>query len=464
VAEPVDIFISYAREERPQARALRELLIARDQRVFLDAENIRPGQPWRQTIVEALQEAAAVCVLWSRAAHDPDRAFVREEAGIARSLGSYFPICLDDADVPFGFGEFHYADLVYWDGEPSDDRLPVIIDQLVRLAHERRDPPPAHSSNAEKRSQALSAGLVLSATEPVARTITIDAARHPLSDGSPPEWASAWGEDRRGVWVALTVDNVTQRLRWIPPGEFTMGSPKDEPGRFDDESPAHQVILTQGYWLFDTPCTQALWQAVMGENPSEFQSPEHPVEGVSWDDCLSFLNRINRRLTHLNLSLPTEAQWEYACRAGTNTATYAGAIELLGDANAPALDPISWYGGNSGVGFELENGVKAAQWLTDRQYRDDPSGTHPVKNKQPNPWGLYDMLGNVLEWCSDGRRDYTKEGVVDPRGSVTAGAERVVRGGSWDSDARYVRCACRIQDRPDDRVSFLGFRPARVQS
>ena len=462
MAEPVDIFISYAREDRHQARALREMLIARGYQVFLDVENIRAGQPWRQGIVEALQGAAAVCVLWSRAAHDTKRTFVREEAGIAKDSGSYFPICLDDAGVPYGFGEFHYADLIDWDGATADDRLPAILDQLTALVRERRLSVPANSSTAEADVQATPVETLPNAGRSITRVI--DTCRHPLSEGMPPAWASAWGEDRHGVWVEISLDDVVQQLRWIPPGSFLMGSPAGEAGRWEVEGLQHEVTLTCGYWLFDTPCTQALWQAVMGDNPSRFQSPERPVEQVSWADCQRFLERVNQRLSDLNLSLPTEAQWEYACRAGTNTATYVGDIELLGDANAPALDPIAWYGGNSGVRFDLENGAKAGQWLSDRQYQDDPSGTHGVKQKQVNPWGLYDMLGNVWEWCADGRRDYMEEPGVDPIGPTEAGAERVVRGGSWSFEARYVRCAYRFQFPPDGRSGFLGFRPARVQS
>jgi formylglycine-generating enzyme required for sulfatase activity len=183
---------------------------------------------------------------------------------------------------------------------------------------------------------------------------------------------------------------------------------------------------------------------------------------VSWEDCQRFLEKINARVPEIDLCLPTEAQWEYACRAGSDSATYAGPVELLGDANAPALDPIAWYGGNSGVGFELEKGQNASAWLADRQYPNDPSGTHPVRQKKPNAWQLYDMLGNVWEWCSDGQRTYTKESVVDPEGPTETGAERVLRGGSWNNNARNVRCACRNQKPSDNRNENIGFRPARA--
>ena len=228
----------------------------------------------------------------------------------------------------------------------------------------------------------------------------IDTAWHPLATGCPPDWASGWGQDRYGVFVEFTLQEITQRLRWIPPGRFWMGSPEDEPGRFDNEGPRHQVTLTEGYWLFDTPCTQSLWEAVMGNNPSRFQGPNRPVERVSWDDAQTFLSNINERIPGLNLVLPSEAQWEYACRAGTETAIYTGELAISGKNNAPALDPIAWYGGNSGVDFDLADGEDSSGWVG-KQYPHTRAGTHPVKLKRANPWGLYDMLGNVWEWCQD---------------------------------------------------------------
>ena len=302
--------------------------------------------------------------------------------------------------------------------------------------------------------------------------LRIDTAWHPLVSGCPPEWASEWGEDRYGVFVAFTLDEMTQRLRWIPPGRFWMGSPEEETkdlakedwerAWLDREHPRHEVFITQGFWLFDTPCTQALWQTVMGENPSRFKSPERPVEQVSWDDVQGFIGRLNARIPGLDLTLPTEAQWEHACRAGTETAIYTGPLQVLGANHAPALDPIAWYGGNSGVGFELEDGYDSSSW-PEVQYPDPKSGTHPVGKKKPNPWGLYDMLGNVWEWCADGLREYDPDPAVDPWGSMDGGANRVIRGGFWGSSARYCRSAYRGRYSPDDRYDDLGFRCARSQ-
>ncbi len=250
-------------------------------------------------------------------------------------------------------------------------------------------------------------------------------ASHPLAAGSPPVWASAWDQDAYGPWCSFRLREVTQRLRWIPPGRFLMGSPSRERGRETAEGPQHAVRFTQGFWLFDTPCTQALWQAVMGMNPSHFQGEQHPVEQVSWEECQHFLAAFTQLLPELRLVLPTEAQWEYACRTGTQTPRYEA-----------ELDAIAWYAGNS------------------------HDTTQAVAQKRPNAWGLYDMLGNVWEWCHDGRRIYTRDGVVDPVGPTAVGTDQALRGGGWDLPAQYVRTANHLRFFPRGRHAALGFRAA----
>jgi formylglycine-generating enzyme required for sulfatase activity len=210
-------------------------------------------------------------------------------------------------------------------------------------------------------------------------------------------------------------------LRWIPPGRFVMGSPETEEGRWESEHPPHEVTIAAGFWMFDTPCTQALWEAVMSQNPSEFRSPTRPVEQVSWDECRSFCESLNNRLDGLDLALPSEDQWEYACRAGTETARYAD-----------DLDAIAWYAENSG------------------------GETHPVGEKQPNNWGLHDMLGNVWEWCADTYRGYGAR-------EREASAHRVIRGGAWDSGPRLVRAAYPLWHDPGSRYEALGFRCAEFR-
>ncbi len=297
-----------------------------------------------------------------------------------------------------------------------------------------------------------------SVTLPESSTLLLltDRTRATLRRINRPEWASALGRDRFGLWATLEIEEVEQRMRWISPGRFWMGSPEDEPGRFDDEGPRHLEDIKDGFWLGETPCTQALWQAVMGENPSRFQSPDRPVEQVSWEDCQEFFEKLGKEDPDgERWRLPGEAEWEYACRAGTETATYAGPIEILGANNAPALHPIAWYGGNSGEEFDLENGEDSSGW-PEKQIEHSRAGTHPVGRKSPNPWGLSDTLGNVFEWCEEAVDiDLTP----NRRGSI-----RVIRGGSWGSLARDCRAAYRFMFVPSFRGFYLGFRLARGQT
>lgn len=261
----------------------------------------------------------------------------------------------------------------------------------------------------------------------------------PLARGAPEPWATDWGRDRHGYFMGFRVKGVLYRFRWIPPGRFMMGSPETEVGRSGDEGPLHEVVLSTGFWLGETPVTQGLWDAVMGSNPSRFPGGDHPVEHLSWPECEGFIVHVNTTVTGLAARFPTEAEWEYGCRAGTKTATWAGDLKDGEEIRSPRVDRIAWYSGNS-----------------DR-------ATHAVGGKSPNPWGLHDMLGNVYEWCGDWYSWYESGLVVDPRGSTT-GTLRVFRGGSWGSDAQYVRAASRFGSHPEDRVYGLGFRLARGQS
>ncbi len=251
-----------------------------------------------------------------------------------------------------------------------------------------------------------------------------------------PSWAVGMGQDRYGLYADQELKGITQRFRWINPGTFLMGSPKDEPERLDGER-QHQVTLTQGYWLADSACTQALWQAVMGENPSHFKdNPDNPVENVSWDDVQAFIQRLNRSLPGLSARLPSEAEWEYACRAGTSTPFSFGKNITTEQVN---------YDGN----YPYPGGAKG-------ECREK---TLPVKSLPANPWGLYEMHGNVWEWCVDWYGDYESRLVIDPTGP-REGSGRVLRGGSWYSYARRTRSADRSRDTPAERYGRSGFRLA----
>ncbi len=244
------------------------------------------------------------------------------------------------------------------------------------------------------------------------------------------------GLDRFGAFVDLTVKGVTQRFRWIESGEFWMGSPYSELDRDDDEGPRHRVRISKGFWLADTACTQAFWLAVTGWNPAHFRyDMQNPVEQVSWDIINKLLLGALAKVLpdELEAILPSEAQWEFACRAGAETAFSFGAKIRSELVNYNGTYHYSKIGGGR-------------------------HGTEPVKTYPPNSWGLYEMHGNVSEWCRDGRRAYVASTsvLVDPEGP--AEGARALRGGSCFDSAGFARAAFRIEYAPEFRIRYFGLR------
>ena len=267
------------------------------------------------------------------------------------------------------------------------------------------------------------------------------------ADVFPPTWASEWGEDAYGLFADFAFQHheeaklaVVQRFRWIAAGDFMMGSPEDEPERWDGREDLHPVSLTQGYWLADTTVTQTLWQAIMKENPARFKDDKSPVENVSWDDAQEFLGIVNKKheevLSQQLLRLPTEAEWEHACRAGTTSPFSFGENITSEQVNYSSRHPYN-------------NGLK-----------EEPRGkTVPVKSLPSNFWGLYEMHGNVWEWCADAWQEQLgNSAVADPVQQGDKGSRRVVRGGAWGYDGWFVRSASRARRSPDRRVYYFGFR------
>ena len=221
------------------------------------------------------------------------------------------------------------------------------------------------------------------------------------------------------------VNGVSFVMMPVEAGSFTMGATPEMENPRDNERTTHRVTLTRNYYLGRTEVTQALWRAVMGANPSGFKGDERPVENVSWEDCQQFLQKLNA-LTGRTFRLPTEAEWEYAARGGWKGrgCPYSG---------SRSLKEVAWYGGNS-------NGR-----------------THDVGTKQPNELGLYDMSGNVWEWCHDWYGSYSRADQTDPTGP-SGGSYRVIRGGGWYCNARYCRSSYRYYGTPDTRGDGLGLR------
>jgi formylglycine-generating enzyme required for sulfatase activity len=275
-----------------------------------------------------------------------------------------------------------------------------------------------------------------------------------------PERRAAAELKRQQAEKSFRIADIGLDMVWIPPGEFLMGTPaQSAPARWfytlreklthrpnpdsgsEPERPVTWVTLTRPFWLGRTEVTQAQWQAVMGGNPSDFKGEDLPVENVSWDDAMEFCRKLTERERAAGrlpkgyaYTLPTEAQWEYVCRAGT-TGYYAGDIGAM-----------AWTNGNSGM------------------------TTHPVGTKRANTWGLADMHGNVSEWCLDWVAPYRGGEVTNPRGPTlpTLGSERILRGGSWDDADNIARSAFRNWDLPVERGYHAGFRlalaPATVVS
>ncbi|MFO0926582.1 MAG: SUMF1/EgtB/PvdO family nonheme iron enzyme [Gemmataceae bacterium] len=215
---------------------------------------------------------------------------------------------------------------------------------------------------------------------------------------------------------------VSLTVALMPPGSFRMGCGRGEQGRDSDERPRHRVTLTQPFYLSVTPVTQAQWRAVTRRSPSYFKGAGRPVERVNFNDCQAFCDQLAARIGR-PVRLPTEAEWEYACRAGTTTA-YAGGNDPT------AMDRLGWYG---------------------------RTATEPVALKEPNPWGLYDLHGNVWEWTRDAYGPYSADDQTDP---CAAGEEhlRVARGGSYSNPAAVCRSACRIGFMAGGRNDFIGCR------
>ena len=373
-----DVFVSYSRQDSDVVRPVVDRLAAEGYSYWMDIDGIESGDEFRSKLVDAI-EKSRVFVFFSSADSNASKWTTRELSIADDRDKPIIPVRLDQSPYSKA-AKFILTGLDYIDFQTPQLRM-TAIDRLLRSVREKVGAPCA--SNEEDGPSSLKE-LVLPG-------------------------------------------GVSMRFRWCPPGTFMMGSPVAEGGHAQDEV-RHRVRLTKGFWMGETEVSQRQWKALMGSNPSNPARLDNPVVNVSWNDCVAFMQKANA-LLGCTMRLPTEAEWEYACRAGTN-GPYAG---------TGALDEMGWYSG----GRYGEAQVSAS--------------SHPVGKKRPNAWGLYDMHGNVWEWCSDWYGPYPAEDVTDPVGPAS-GKLRVRRGGSWQDEAAACRSAYRFVFAPDSRHSLLGFR------
>ncbi len=256
----------------------------------------------------------------------------------------------------------------------------------------------------------------------------------------PCPWANTWGEDRIGPWLLLAFKGIRQRFRWIPPGSFWMGSTPEETDHFllPGKESRHPVTLSTGFWLAETTVTQEFWQTVMHAHPSAFQGKDLPVERVSWHEVHLFMQRLNSFIPGLSIRLPTEAEWEYACRAGTHSPFFFGEDIRAEQVNYNARYPYK----------SKEQGLYRRRTVAEK--------TLPC-----NAWGLYALHGNVWEWCQDGwQEDLLTQAALDPVHPLHPDGLQVIRGGSWVCDAFSVRSAFRDRSYAEYKGGSIGFRLA----
>jgi len=368
-----DIFLSYKSEDSEKAQKIAEAIEKKGFTVWWD-RIIPPGRNFDDVIEEELESASCVVVLWSRESVTSE--WVRLEAHNGKKRKILVPILIEDVTPPFAFQLMEAAKLKDWDGISLHHEFNLLIQSVGRI---------------------------------LGRPAPMDSRR--------PEQ----GEER--IEEKTVVNSIDMKFALIPEGKFVMGSEE-----FEWSKPVHNVKIQTPFYLGMYPVTQQEWKAIMGNNPSKFNGNDLPVESVSWNDVQDFIKKLNEKEGTNKYRLPTEAEWEYAARAGTTT-RYS-----FGDDDSE-LGEYAWFNKNS----------------------DDK--THPVGEKKANPWGLYDVHGNVWEWVQDewhGNYDGApSDGSAWEDG---VGASRVNRGGSWFSSDRYCRSAYRGYNDPGYRFRYLGFR------
>lgn len=404
-----DVFISHSTKDQAAAAAVCSALQANGVRCWIAPRDIPAGASWTEAIVDAIAECRMVVLVFSENANASK--MVAREVGLADDHGRPIaPIRIADVK-PTKTLQF-YLSSSHWLNAHTPP-LERHLDQLVQSVR-----------------TTLGLGPQAIATAPAATERAPAAATPEARPVSPPPVAtpsvSARAAPPRPGPDRTFTNSLGMKFFRIEPGEFLMGSPETEEGHEDNET-QHKVKITKPYFLAATPVTQAQWAALMGSNPSRFNGDDRPVEAVSWDEATQFCQTVSDK-EGKRYRLPTEAEWEYACRAGATGRFYTGDGER-------ALAEAGWYSGNSSC------------------------QTQPIARKTPNAWGLYDMLGNVWEWCFDRFGAYPSQPVTDPEGP-REGSLRVLRGGSWNYDRGICRAAYRCWRSPGCRDGDVGFRLA----
>lgn len=372
-----EIFLSYARSDRERAKIFAETLVKQGYSVWWD-RNIPHGRKFDEYILEKLNQAKCVIVLWSKDSVKSD--WVKDEAERGKRREILVPVLIDDVDIPLGFGRYQTAQLFNWRGTLPNEEFELLSKSIAEILGQRQ----AEETEIQKPGE-----------QGVKREIKKE---KPIPN------------------------SIGMKFTFIPEGEFMMGSEEN-----DNEKPVHKVTISKPFYLGIYPVTQREWKAVMENNPSNFKGDDLPVEKVSWNDVQKFIKKLNEKEGTNKYRLPSEAEWEYAARADLET-RYS-----FGD-NESKLGEYAWYDENS-----------------DRK-------THPVGEKKPNPWGLYDMHGNVCEWVQDRWHSKYHGAPIDGSGWEEDDSVRVNRGGSWSNFARRCRSASRHSNSPVARDADLGFR------
>ncbi len=473
-----DVFISYSSKDKPTADAVCAALESRGVRCWIAPRDVLPGVPYAAALVSALRDSRIMVLVFSSDSNQSPQVLREVERAATRGL-AIIPIRIEDV-MPTSEMEYYISSRHWLDAltPPLEQHLVRLCDTVKIILAGPPSPPPVEPREqavkpfpAEQKSvQVPSTDLPASAnaagreapaaprTEPafhspasflwlkilglcvLAAGITIAAAiyltRKPSPGANPAPTATsppinsaptanpsqpsapASGPAHAPAPNSKTKVNADDGLTyiWIPPGKFQMGCSTGDSECAKDESPVHTVTISAGFWISQTPVTEAAYKQITGANPSYFRGDQVPVHDVSWNDAQTYCGRTGMRL-------PTEAEWEYAARGGTTEARY-GPIDL-----------IAWEGDNSS------------------------SAPHDVAQKQPNSFGLYDMLGNVQEWVADWYGPYESQAVTDPKGP-DSGKFRVVRGGSWGDDASIVRASVRRKIVPGGLGNLVGFRCA----